>query len=373
MKTGLLIKFLFAALLCMGSATPAFAKADHAKAEPTGTDHGAIAQESLTKVIAPGYEAFAEDAKQLKEKTDALCADPSEAALIEARASFAKTVRQWSAVEIFQFGPITHKQRYERLFFWPDRKGLGLRQIKRALAGKDKTVTEVSSLAKKSVALQGLPALEFLLYGTGAQALTSASDDGAYRCRFAATVASNIKTLSQEVADAWALNAPFAKKFLSPSADGPLYQAPKDVTLELSKAFSSGIERVRDQKLGRTLGESAQRARPRLAPFWRSGLTFPNMAGNLGAVRVLFVEGGFADVVAAQSPGVEKSTLFDLYHAIGVLEDEKEPIAEAVKEPAQRAKLEALRVSLKSANDTASELIAEGAGLSFGFNATDGD
>jgi hypothetical protein len=32
-----------------------------------------------------------------------------------------------------------------------------------------------------------------------------------------------------------------------------------------------------------------------------------------------------------------------------------------------------LRVSLKSARDTAGDLIARGAGLSFGFNAMDGD
>ena len=36
-------------------------------------------------------------------------------------------------------------------------------------------------------------------------------------------------------------------------------------------------------------------------------------------------------------------------------------------------KLEALRVGLHSARETASELIAQGAGLNFGFNAGDGD
>jgi predicted lipoprotein len=44
-----------------------------------------------------------------------------------------------------------------------------------------------------------------------------------------------------------------------------------------------------------------------------------------------------------------------------------------VTDPVQRAKLEALRVELKSARDTAGTMIARGAGLSFGFNALDGD
>ena len=49
------------------------------------------------------------------------------------------------------------------------------------------------------------------------------------------------------------------------------------------------------------------------------------------------------------------------------------PADEAFRDVDLRAKLEALRVSLKSARDTAGDLIARGAGLSFGFNAMDGD
>jgi predicted lipoprotein len=38
-----------------------------------------------------------------------------------------------------------------------------------------------------------------------------------------------------------------------------------------------------------------------------------------------------------------------------------------------RASIEALRVALKSAAQTAGDMIARGAGLAFGFNAMDGD
>ena len=134
-----------------------------------------------------------------------------------------------------------------------------------------------------------------------------------------------------------------------------------------------GIERVRDEKLGRALGESAERARPRIMPFWQSGQTFPNMAGNIEAVRKLFVDAEFAEIVAGESPGVQDSVLFDLDRVARLLAEEQSPIAEAVTDPDQREKLEALRVGLHSARETASELIAQGAGLNFGFNAGDGD
>ncbi len=97
------------------------------------------------------------------------------------------------------------------------------------------------------------------------------------------------------------------------------------------------------------------------------------MAGNLDGVRALFVDSGFASLVAKESPGVDKSVLFDLGRVMDGLEAEQDPIAEAVRDPTHREKLEAYRVALKSSRDTASELIAAGARLSFGFNALDGD
>ena len=353
---------LAAAALCAGVVVA------HAEA-----DHGQVASDAAGKVIRPGYHDLAVATASLRSKVDALCAAPSEGGLDEAKEGFAATVAAWSKVEILRFGPVNRDHRYERLFFWPDPKGIGLRQVQRALIKKDETVTAEKTLAEKSVALQGLPALEYLLYGKGAETMTSEGEAGAFRCRFAAAIAANMATISTDLEEAWGPDAPFTKAFLDPGPNDPLYRAPKDVTLELSKAFSAGIELVRDQKLGKPLGDNAEHARPRLAAFWRSSLTFPNMVGNLEGVQALFVEGGFAEIVAAESPGVEKSILFDLERVTKSLGAERVTIAEAVREPAQRNKLEALRVALKSARDTAAALIAQGAGLSFGFNAMDGD
>jgi len=58
-----------------------------------------------------------------------------------------------------------------------------------------------------------------------------------------------------------------------------------------------------------------------------------------------------------------------LDHAIDVLKGINQSFAEAVTHEDMRAKLEALRVGLKSASATAGDIIARSAGLSFGFNA----
>ncbi len=303
----------------------------------------------------------------------ALCRTPSEAALKDAQKSFVATVEAWSIVEPIRFGPVAQEHRYERIFYWPDPKGLGARQLNEALAKQDPTATDAASLAGKSVALQGLPALEDLLYGDGAGTLAKGDAGAAFRCSFAQAVAGNLAGMAKDIADGWQDGAPYAKAYLDPGPANAAYHNPKEVTLELFKTFTTGVEMVRDQKMAKALGPKPEQARPQLAPFWRSGMSFANMADNLESVRELFAKGGFAQVVHDNSAGVEDSIIFDLNHAIEVLRGIDKPIAEAVHDEDLRAKLEALRVSLKSAATTAGDAIARGAGLTFGFNAMDGD
>src|SRR5262245_6288435 len=232
------------------------------------TDHAAIALAALNEVIRPGYAVLAEETAALSENVGALCQAPSAASLEAARKAFASAVAAWSKVEILRFGPIAQDHRYESLFFWPDPKGLGDRQIRDAIAKHDESVTKPEALSGKSVALQGLPALEYLLYGNGAEALTAPSEGGAFRCAFARAVAANSEAIAKSVAEDWREGSPYEKSFLAPGPDATPYRAPKEVTLELFKSFIAGIELVRDQKFGKPLGASPEEARPKLAAFW---------------------------------------------------------------------------------------------------------
>jgi predicted lipoprotein len=336
-------------------------------------DHAAIAKASLERYIRPGYAQFTQSTEALKQSVATLCNKPSPAAMKDAQKAFAATVEAWSVVEPIRFGPAWQEHRFERIFYWPDPKGLGTRQIRDAILKQDRSVTEPAGLIGKSVALQGLPALEYLLYGDGAATLHKGGAEGAFRCNFAKSVASNLAVMGEEIVDGWQDGAPYTTSYLDPGPANAAYHTPKEVTLELFKTLTAGIEWVRDQKLAKSLGPKLEQARPQLAPFWRSGLSFANMAGNVAGVRDLFVKGGFAQVVHQESAGVEDSVVFDLDHAIEVLRGMDKPIAEIVRNEELRSKLEALRISLKAAATTAGDMISRGAGLAFGFNAMDGD
>jgi uncharacterized protein len=361
--TMIMTRRAFAVAILLASASPAHAEVDHA----------AIAKASLEQYIRPGYAQFAANTDALNQSVAALCQKPSPSALKDTEKAFAATVEAWSTVEPIRFGPVAQEHRFDRIFFWPDRKGLGARQVREALAKQDQSVTEASSLTGKSVALQGLPALEYLLHADGAAAVEKGGSEAQFRCSFAQAITGNLANMSKEIVDGWRDGAPYTKSYLAPGPANPAYRTPKEVTLELFKTFTAGIEWVRDQKLAKTLGAKPERARPQLAAFWRSGQSFANMAGNLAGVRNLFAKGGFAQVVHQESAGVEASVVFDLDHAIEVLRGIGRPVAEAVRNEDLRAKLESLRVSLKAAATTSGDMISRGAGLTFGFNAMDGD
>ena len=80
--------------------------------------HAAIARDSLSNYIRPGYAALADRASAIAASATALCAGPSDATLKAVRKSFATTVESWSEIEPVHFGPVVQDHRYERLFYW---------------------------------------------------------------------------------------------------------------------------------------------------------------------------------------------------------------------------------------------------------------
>src|SRR5262249_11729293 len=63
--------------------------------------------------------------------------------------AFAAAIDAWSKVEIYHFGPVMEQHLFDRLFYWPDSKSLGLKQVQDALARKDETVATPGTLAAR--------------------------------------------------------------------------------------------------------------------------------------------------------------------------------------------------------------------------------
>ncbi|WP_163272221.1 imelysin family protein [Chelativorans alearense] len=355
------------ALLCLALACclPAHAQ-DAAQTVPPD-----IGQRVAERYVAPSLAAFSGVTGRLDGKMGELCAAPGDEALEEARATFADTVRAWGPVSMFRFGPLVEENRFEHLFFWPDMRGVTLRQVQGVLADKDESAAAAASLKEKSVALQGLPALEFVLFGSGAEELAGA--DGAFRCRYGTAIATNLTGRAAELTQAWAPDAPFHSDFTRPAAGNALYRSPGEVAGEVVKALTTGLQFARNAELLPALGANPDKANGKRTPLWRSNLTFDLVGTQIEGMMGLVNAADFKTHLDAAGGAIVDSVLFDLEHALGALEEVGTPAETAFTEAEDRGRISYAGVALEGADHTISEQLSAAIGLTMGFNALDGD
>lgn len=343
-----------------------------ARADTQARDSAIVAR-AVDGYIRPATARFAGDTGHLEDTVAAFCAAPGSEARDAADAAFHAAVVGWSGIQFLRLGPLMERNRLERVAFWPDPKGIGLRQIRKVLADRDPGATDPAQLAGKSVALQGLTALEYLLYGTDGAPAGAPGVEGAYRCDYATAAATSLNRLANAVAREWAAPDGFARRLTEPAADDPLYRAPAEALTALHGALGTGLQVTQDQKLKPVLGEDPDSAKPRIAPFRRSGLTMAVLAADLRGLKSFFTEAGFAGSLPEDSGWLEGSIGFEFDNAVAAAEAVALPIDDAVYDREARSRLEYLFIVLGNLRSMMQQDLAAALGLTVGFNSLDGD
>lgn len=318
-----------------------------------------------------GFAQLQEGTVALKGELEALCEAPSDAALETARVQFGAAVKEFSRIEFVRFGPLSEGNRYERFLFWPDRKGIGLRQVQAILAEKDETAASEATLREKSVAVQGLLALEYVLFGTGAEQLADGSEP--FRCRYGLAIAGTLQTLGQETRDAWQDLEGIADRFAAPKADYPDFRTDTEALETLVGVFAHGMEAIRDTRLLPFLGRSGEGAKPKSALFWRSGLTVPSLRTNFEGLADLFEYSSIGQATAEENLWVDNGIKFEFANALRATDTITLPIEEALANDKQRKALDYLVIVTRSLQTLLGENLAAALGLSVGFSSLDGD
>lgn len=331
---------------------------------------GPVISRVVTDFVRPAYHDFHAATSRLDGAVTKLCANPSEKLLSDARADFTKAIAAWARVEIIRFGPVTEKNRLERILFWPDRKGTGLKQVQAALQKEDPTATDPASLAGKSVAMQGLGALEFVLFGTDAESLAS---DAPYRCSFGAAITGNLDTISGEIETEWGRPDGFAHDWQVPSGSNPLYRNDAEALGELLEIFVTGLEMERDMRIGGFLGDTQAKDKPKQALFWRSSQTVAMLSGNLSGMKALFDISGLAQALPDDQRWIAKSIDFEFNNGLNALASADEPIEDVLADPAKRGRLTYASVVTSSLSELFGTRLSGEFGLTAGFSSLDGD
>lgn len=321
--------------------------------------------------VRPAYASLDDRAASLTNAVQQLCATPSDQNLDAARADFSATVEAWSAAEIIAFGPVKENNRLERMLYWPDRKSIGLRQVQATLAAKDPSATDPAQLAGKSVAMQGLGALEYVLFGDGAEML--AKKDDPYRCAYGAAVAGNIETIAGEVRDAWNKPDGFASLWANPGPKNPLYRNGTEAVTELVGVFINELDMVRDVRLKGFLGTKPDADKPKQAIYWRSQNTATSLAGNLSGIDRLFQASKLGDALPADARWMAESIHIQLTNGVATAKSVTGPIDKALADPALRGKLEHFVLITSSLSNLIGTRMTAEFGLAAGFSSLDGD
>lgn len=317
------------------------------------------------QVVIPAYERFAAAAAPLAEHGAGFCAAVSADSLAQLQQDYVATADAWQGVQHVQFGPITYFNWNFRLQFWPDEKGTGTRQLDALLAAADSSVLTPEAFAQQSVGVQGLPALEQLLFSDGALASLQSQP---YRCQLVQAITHNVNDIASGVAQRW--RDEFRNTVATADERG-FFESAQDATIDYLKAVVESVRRIQQQKLEAPLGDSQAAARERRAEAWRSDRSLQHLRTNVAALAALFNDSTPAlnsVLVPDDLPAIQQA--FDkLQKDLAAAPDSMNA---ALKTPEGYAALVLVRDDL----DALFELLEGGVkktDLYLGFNSLDGD
>ncbi|MEO0618915.1 MAG: imelysin family protein [Pseudomonadota bacterium] len=334
-------------------------------------DHAKLARAAVERHIRPSYRALAQAMRSLVTVTDAYCADPTPTGFRALRRAFADAVRARAQIEHIGFGAMNENNRADRFAYWPDRRGLGRRQVRRALARKKPGIDDPRRLAGMSVALQGLTAMEVVLHAKVARDNTTGRLTNT-ACAYAKAIARNLSTMAANVRDAWEDKSGIAAQLLAPGPDQPVWRTAEEATLELMQTYVMGMAAARDFKIEGPLGGEAG-ARGVTAEYRASKLGRVALRSALEGLQAFYVSGGFRAALGRHAPARQRQTDQGFAAAFRELDQVSQPIALAVEDDDDIERLINISLAISAARSGVSKGITEAADLFIGFNAADGD
>lgn len=375
MKISTLLLPLSAALLAACTTTPSAPPAPAATWQ--SANHAIVEQH-----IIPRYQQLANASRALEQAAHALCASPDAAHLESLRTGFHTTMDTWMGIQHIRNGPVELFTRYHRYELWPDKHNTGAKQLGALLAAEDTAALEPERFAHGSVAIQGLTALERLLFDDDVSHGTFGNAGAPnYRCRVVAAIAHNLADMSVGLVEDWnPEDPPYAMLFISTNQH--LDEQPSNRALEASREVSATffnnmntqVQSIIDQKMLRPMGERAEDTKPRLAESWRSQRSLRNITLNLQAVQSIY-QTGFAPLLRGKATGVELDRkIAEAFDASLLAAATLPPIAgDVFEDDANRAGLEQLLAANRALLALLSGPLPQALDIPFSFNALDGD
>jgi len=331
--------------------------------------------------LLPRYQALVEATDKQEQSWAAFCRQPAADGFGAVRSAFQAAMDAWMPLQHVHTGPVSLQTRIDRIYFWPERKNAVTKQLATLLQSGDAAALAPDHIATASVAVQGFPALQLLLYDGDdpAHSFLSADPAAAYRCAYGLAVARNLKAIAGQIVADW--TAAIGAMAAAPPRSGGEFGLPgssKDMAQQMFTDLLTLFQLVGDLKLALPLGLSLDKPKPKLAESWRSGRSLRNVELNLESARAMYGKdrtSGFRSLMPAggDSDALDEQIVGAFAEMSSSLAAVPMPLDSAVGDSSARPEVEALLADVRRVRDLVGQKLPTAIGLSVGFNALDGD
>ncbi len=137
----------------------------------------------------------------------------------------------WSRIELLRSARVTEDNRLERILFWPDRKGTGLKQVQAALATEDPTAAAAGVAGREKAS----PCRAWARWSSccSAPARRRSPAPGAHRCAYGAAIAQNLNAIAGAVGEEWRRPDGYADEWSNPGEATPHFRDETEALNEL--------------------------------------------------------------------------------------------------------------------------------------------
>ncbi|MGQ0457134.1 MAG: imelysin family protein [Hyphomicrobium sp.] len=248
----------------------------------TPRSHYALVQATVDGYVLPRFATLRAAAEQLPGAVSQVCAVGDASARKNLELKFNSAVTAYAAIEFLRFGPLVEAGRRESLSFWPDPRGFVPRQLRQLIASSDAANATAAAIAKQSAAIEGLPALEILMFDP--EHPLGPGEPAVYRCKLAGAIAANVVALAVAVDDGWTKPGGWKDKMLRPGSDNDTYKEPQEAASELVKALLTGLALVADVQIKPRLDGKARA----IGPYAKAKLSSDYFRAGVASLEALY-------------------------------------------------------------------------------------
>jgi len=244
--------------------------------------------------ILPSYKELMDNTKDLEQSLKKLCGQDNvtidNAVIEDTQKNFKHVYLSWASVQAIRFGPIVYLKRTERFQYWPDKHFTGGKQLKKILNSNENTSERIASLSLeqlqiKSVAIQGMPALERLLFNKTGRLSSE-------ECNFSQLIGKNLSAIATENYSGWT-EPPlfFSTHVTNPQEDITTYGSHQEVATVIFNGMKTQLAIVQQLKIASAftqLHSPKKYNKSRKLEAWRSQLSMALIRKNLISIEKIY-------------------------------------------------------------------------------------